>query len=162
MAAIILFWFERSCLRTFYLLSRICTTQVDAREPWHHPSINSHRLRRLSFSAADSVPGETQEGKAMISISEEYYSSESSSNMHVMTWFCNKKLFKQVLVGLVRGWRPWPFVLSNCQETTDEEQDRKDSQLDGKQGQSGEPVFLRMRETVVVTTTHVPVRLPWL
>lgn len=29
-----------------------------------------------------------------------------------------------------------------------------------KRGQSGEPVFLRTRETVVVTTAHVPVRLP--
>lgn len=52
----------------------------------------------------------------------------------------------------MKGWRPWPFALLNCQETADEEEDRKDSQLDGKGGQSGAPVFLRMRETVVVTT----------
>lgn len=56
--------------------------------------------------------------------------------------------------------RPWPFVLLNCQETADGEEDRKDSQLDGKGGQSGAPVFLRRRETAVVTTAYVPVRLP--
>lgn len=49
----------------------------------------------------------------------------------------------------------------NCQETGDEGQDRKDGQLDGKGGQSGEPVFLRMREAVVVTA-HRLVRLPLL
>ena len=34
----------------------------------------------------------------------------------------------------------------NFQERADQEQDRKASKLDGTGGQSGEPVFLRMRE----------------